>query len=338
MHKTGTVFSRNVKDLLPLRFFSPREQFSPGPQYVPRHEKIVCQDRKLDPKKRDEHYGFRARTRSLFTSNTDDPDPVACFFISASVPSVCTLDSPIPITLGLSHDESASTAPEAPRILLSAIHARLTAYTDYRVPTTTVFGGNSMLKRQHHEKIDIVQKQFLSLPPVFDGMVINEILPGLGLGANLPPTFKTYNLNRWYILKVTINVIVGGANKTFESEIAKHGFIILPPIHRTNSWGELPIPNFSTPPGFVPLIEENAERMFHGLPLAAETAERRPVRRPSTDTLPRYQETDSEQPTSYADATAPGLGQTESFQPASLDSSRQTFSTEGVEAPRRTVS
>ena len=104
--------------------------------------------------------------------------------------------------IGIEYEPARSTAPEVPTIYLTNIHARLTAITDCRVPHEALFnnrGGNDTPR--YEEKIDIVNQSFNM--PMYNHMQLDELIGGLRTLPNLPPSFKSYNISRHYILIVT---------------------------------------------------------------------------------------------------------------------------------------
>jgi hypothetical protein len=226
--RQGRMMEHGDKGILPLRFSPPLRIPDPPPALMTgMRGRLLRTSRLLDPAKRDEHYGFRERTKNLFSS---DPDPIATFFVTASAPTVCCVGDSLPVTLHIQYDQRTSTAPEQPEVTLKFFHVRLTDTVQYRVSTSGLL-GDSELQRASEEKILIANRAVHPEPIVYEGMSLNEIAP-VPLRLNVGASFATFSVNKSYMLK--ISAIFHCVGKDFDITLLRHRLTVHPPrtLHR----------------------------------------------------------------------------------------------------------
>jgi hypothetical protein len=224
--RPGKLITHKVKDKLCITFRPPRADPNPGQQLQSRANDIVRESRLLDPVKAAQPWGMKEKTKSLFKSSKDDPDPRVRFTLRSSMPMIAVANQPMPLNLELAYDKDKSTAPTQPSVELVSFHARLTAVTSFRVAVKALFSVRDYgLVRQNTSKIDICNV-VLKPQPIHDGMRLGELIPTFGISADIPPTFKSFSISRGYVLKVTARVKC--AERIGEIELGKHGLLILP--------------------------------------------------------------------------------------------------------------
>lgn len=98
----------------------------------------------LDPKLRYEKVPFGKKMKRVF-GVVEEVDPHVSFNVTASVPTVLTTTSTIPIPFTITFDPGRSETPEVPRVELVSVHARLTMYSAYRVSRYSLLLSSMLL-------------------------------------------------------------------------------------------------------------------------------------------------------------------------------------------------
>ncbi|MCJ1398767.1 hypothetical protein MMC11_001968 [Xylographa trunciseda] len=209
-HDRNAIFFGTVKNRLELAFMPSRPQPDPSPNLLHLNSSRTCKSRKLDPVLAAQKLSIGQKTKRWFSSS--EVKPTATFTVHSSVPGQTCAGSTLPMTIGMEYNHAKSTAPEVPTIYLCNIHARLTAITDCRVPYKSLFAGTGNYGRLYREKILLVNRSFSM--PMNEHMQLDELIGGLRTQPNLPPSFKSYNISRHYILKVT--AVVACAQQNFD--------------------------------------------------------------------------------------------------------------------------
>ena len=224
MNRQGRMIDHKNKDRIPLFFCPPLDIPDPAPfRQMGRAGYIMRTSRLLDPVKKAERYGFRERTKRIFSSNQD---PSARFVVKASAPTVCCVGDVLPINLHVTYNQNSSTAPEQPEISINNFYVRLNDYVQYRVPITRFFGDSELCKDSDN-KINVAGKivSVLAKKIVYDGMSLNEITP-LRLSPALGPSFATFSISRNYVLKVS--AVFNCAGKNYDLVLLRHLLTVHP--------------------------------------------------------------------------------------------------------------
>ncbi|MCJ1393116.1 hypothetical protein MMC18_005988 [Xylographa bjoerkii] len=209
-HDRGAIFFSTVKNRLHLSFMPSRSQPHPPSNLVHLKSSRTCVSRKLDPVIAAEKPSIGKKTKRFFSNS--EVKPTASFTVQSSVPSQICAGNTFPVVIGVEYDAARSTAPVVPTIHLRNIHARLTAITDCRVPHKTLFSGLGSHTRHYKEKMLLVNSSFSM--PMYDHMQLEELIQGLRILPKVPPSFKSYNIARYYTLKVT--AVVACAQQNFD--------------------------------------------------------------------------------------------------------------------------
>jgi hypothetical protein len=184
----------------PITFSPSRNVLLPHTEPISKQQFISRQSHLLGPVSHSKRPGMPRRVLSLFGAKGSEL--VAGFNLSNTLPTVIYVGGPLPITLSLVHDPVRSTAPEIPPVYITNLFARVTAFTDVRVGYHSLMGSGEY----HHDfrgKITLCWLPHIKVL-MSEDMNLHEFLPALRIGQKLCPSFKTYNVKRSYVLKVSI--------------------------------------------------------------------------------------------------------------------------------------
>ncbi|KAL8945635.1 MAG: hypothetical protein Q9183_008025, partial [Haloplaca sp. 2 TL-2023] len=249
MIRKGRLVDHNDKDRLSLLFCPPLDIPNPEPFPLQGPKAVIWREsRLLDPAKRDDHYGFRAKTKDFFSSSNQNPN--ARFNVTATAPTVCCMIDSLPVKLHLEYRDDLSTAPERPQVTLSSLHVRLNDFVQHRVQRK--WGGE--LVRTSSIKVDVAKKTFFPRERVYDAMSLNDLV---NLDIVVKPSFATFNINRTYMLKISATFNCAG--KDFDLVIYRNELTIHPARAMYRPFpGSDPQDEVSRPLGSAPSYEAKA--------------------------------------------------------------------------------
>ncbi len=184
----------------PVKFSPSRNVLLPHTEPMSKQQFISRRSHLLGQVSHSKRPGMPRLVSSLFGAK--DSDLVVGFNLSSTLPTVFYAGGPLPITLSLVYDSVRSTAREIPPVYITNLFARVTAITDVRVGYNSLMGSGEY----HHDFRGKITLCWLSQIRVLmsEDMKLHELLPALRIGQKLCPSFKTYNIRRSYILKVSI--------------------------------------------------------------------------------------------------------------------------------------
>ncbi|KAL8727295.1 MAG: hypothetical protein Q9181_005759 [Wetmoreana brouardii] len=141
--------------------------------------------------------------------------PKAQYLLKALLPTVGVLGQPLPLALGVSHDEHHSTTTDAPTVFLRKVNVKLVSTTWVRCASGSMWSSNDVIEQvtsDHRIGEQDFSHEHLQMA---DRMDISSMM-GLALSTgrsffseSLAPTFKTFNITRSYILKVHVTTECG---------------------------------------------------------------------------------------------------------------------------------
>lgn len=165
--------------------------------------------------------GFRQKTKFMFSSETY---PVYMYNIITVAPKEAYMGQPLVFEVSIRPNLDKSTAPIHPEIRLSSFHAHLVAYTEVRAEHSLFSSPES----DTHDSLPWLNTQVLDQAAPFskanDYTKVVHTRDGVN---NVCTPFSTYNIARWYVLKIEFKLAATGKEETFKRTVPIH---IHPPL------------------------------------------------------------------------------------------------------------
>lgn len=144
-----------------------------------------------------------------------DALPIAAFDVVATMPKIGTPGQALPVSLGVKHDFSGSTARTLPAVSLREFRLELVA----RTQQATKGGAKGMegcdWTQPWEREVDVtVWKGDVTVSEELDLHAV--VRRGLVLPDTLPPTFNTFNVSRCYSLRLDATIECAEEKQKFE--------------------------------------------------------------------------------------------------------------------------
>ena len=253
----------NLRTFEFLRLTRPRNEKNPEPRPHYMTHAFTVQNMYLLP-------DFQVRTPSLgerlkYKVGSNKLPKARCV-LGALLPTVGVLGRPLPLGLGVSHDEHHSSVAATPAIFLRRVSVTLSATTTVRCASASVWSSGDIItqstdyyllaiKDLKHQNLQLIDS--LDVGALMDLKVV-ERDDLESPHASLAPSFKTFNIGRKYALNM--HVTVECAKEKFSREFISPNLkllatecdppVILPPLRapsdERDGTDEEPLPTYET--------------------------------------------------------------------------------------------
>ncbi|KAL8963324.1 MAG: hypothetical protein Q9183_005025 [Haloplaca sp. 2 TL-2023] len=216
----------NLRTFELLKFIRPRNEQNREPRMHYMTHAFTVQNMYLLP-------DFQARTPSLGErlkcKVSSSKLPKARCVLRALLPTVGVLGQPLPLSLGVSHDEQHSSGAATPAVFIRKVSVTLSATTTVRCASASLWNPGDIITQSTDNYLLAIKDFEHRNLPMIDSLDVGALM-GLRIHArdslesplpSLAPSFKTFNIERKYALNVHVTIECAKGKYSREFRIPK---------------------------------------------------------------------------------------------------------------------